>query len=812
MANVNNDPLGFIYQGVDANQYPEAEGKSVSYNGSWIAVSYINMMIDNDDTDTMKIKTLISYLHNNACELGDINGWNLKESCVYFIDVITMDLYKKLGYGSLETLSLSDIIDLYYRSGCVAEKMLFEAIALGDKPGELLNYLSITKEEFYKPKTTLFTDEGGTKLPGPDSTLPKITFTDDIDVDFEVYKTALTRTNMWVSDKTPNNQFSGQGVSTYSLTNLWFKNDTNTIDNKYIKNPELINKFGAIDAAIKENKNSPINEPPYSSEYVYNDEKNKPRNNNGVISNFISNGGLTKNEFFITSNREFIYLKQETQNILAPSTFNAPVYSKIATEWVIKNYYASEFVQGQYEEYINYSEYESKFTIGHPKGTNTTLYNTVTISSFDWKKAESTTRKPYKYPNEPTGTTIDDHYIISYGGIGKTKKHAFYKIIKTDEANPGDTLKITHHSFISEYGYGKDTNQAETDILHDFTVRNSTIGQSSGDDIFMPPRSNAGSAISGWALPLPTITITSKFGLRNGREHKGVDLGASVGTNVYSSYDGIIVAAGLLDPAGYGNLVVIQHPGVNLTTIYGHLSGFNFTENGKQINKTVKAGELIGKSGGQAGASGAGSSGGPHLHYEIRKGLANDYSSYFGLTSVDPEPYITGDQSITEGTALTTTEKANKGASIAKRLMGDLGLTNFQAAGIVGNLIAESGLIPDRIQGGGVKTGLLKIDSTTGYGYAQWTYKTRQQALADYANTLGVNYQVQNMTDEINYGFLVKEISGNGFSDALNSLKNAIDIRRATEVVLKKYEQPADQSDAALTKRTSFAKQVLAAM
>ena len=101
-------------------------------------------------------------------------------------------------------------------------------------------------------------------------------------------------------------------------------------------------------------------------------------------------------------------------------------------------------------------------------------------------------------------------------------------------------------------------------------------------------------------------------------------------------------------------------------------------------------------------------------------------------------------------------DKFVKGAEIAKRLMVDLGITNFQAAGIVGNFIAESSLIPDRIQGGGIQRGLLRIDGATGYGYAQWTASNRQQNLANYAQSLGVDYTATPLTDEVNYGFAVK--------------------------------------------------------
>lgn len=154
-------------------------------------------------------------------------------------------------------------------------------------------------------------------------------------------------------------------------------------------------------------------------------------------------------------------------------------------------------------------------------------------------------------------------------------------------------------------------------------------------------------------------------------------------------------------------------------------------------------------------------------------------------------------------------DKFVKGAEIAKRLMVDLGITNFQAAGIVGNFIAESSLIPDRIQGGGIQRGLLKLDGTTGYGYAQWTYITLQQELAVYAQSQGVDYTTTPLTDEINYGFFIQQIKESKRATLLSDLKSSTNIRIATELILKKYERPADQSNTALDERTENARKVL---
>jgi hypothetical protein len=148
----------------------------------------------------------------------------------------------------------------------------------------------------------------------------------------------------------------------------------------------------------------------------------------------------------------------------------------------------------------------------------------------------------------------------------------------------------------------------------------------------------------------------------------------------------------------------------------------------------------------------------------------------------------------------------NKGVEIAKKLMNDLNLKDFQASAIVGNLIKESGLYPDRIQGPGVIRGRLSLNGFTGYGYAQWTSKDRQTNLADTAKLYGINYLTQNLTDDVNYAFLVKELKK---SSSTKLLKNSSNIKQATNIVLTKYEKPADQGERELNERTGYAQQVL---
>ena len=106
--------------------------------------------------------------------------------------------------------------------------------------------------------------------------------------------------------------------------------------------------------------------------------------------------------------------------------------------------------------------------------------------------------------------------------------------------------------------------------------------------------------------------VTSNYGFRHRRMHRGVDLGYPEGTPVSAAWDGIVrISKGTANTGGYGNLVVIRHDN-GLETYYGHLS--RRLVNPGQI---VKAGDIIGLGGN------TGRSYGPHLHFEVRY-LGND--------------------------------------------------------------------------------------------------------------------------------------------------------------------------------------------
>ena len=99
--------------------------------------------------------------------------------------------------------------------------------------------------------------------------------------------------------------------------------------------------------------------------------------------------------------------------------------------------------------------------------------------------------------------------------------------------------------------------------------------------------------------------VSSRYGSRWGKTHKGLDIAASTGTSIKAAASGTVTTAGW-NSGGYGYLIVISH-GNGVQTYYGHCSSILVKE-----GQTVSQGDVIGKVGS------TGRSTGSHLHFEIR--------------------------------------------------------------------------------------------------------------------------------------------------------------------------------------------------
>ena len=116
---------------------------------------------------------------------------------------------------------------------------------------------------------------------------------------------------------------------------------------------------------------------------------------------------------------------------------------------------------------------------------------------------------------------------------------------------------------------------------------------------------NVAATFASYRWPAKGI-ITSGFGWRWGRLHKGVDIAGPVGTPIFAAAPGKVISAGW-NSGGYGNLVKIRHYDGS-TTVYAHNSSI-----------VVRRGQSVGQGQMIARMGSTGYSTGPHLHFEIHK-------------------------------------------------------------------------------------------------------------------------------------------------------------------------------------------------
>lgn len=108
-----------------------------------------------------------------------------------------------------------------------------------------------------------------------------------------------------------------------------------------------------------------------------------------------------------------------------------------------------------------------------------------------------------------------------------------------------------------------------------------------------------------WPVPA-TKRISSRYGMRHGKHHDGIDIPAPRGTHIVSTADGAVIYAGQRI-SGYGKMVIIKHTD-ELYSVYAHASTI-LVKKGERVRR----GQVIAKVGN------TGRSSGPHLHFEIRR-------------------------------------------------------------------------------------------------------------------------------------------------------------------------------------------------
>lgn len=142
------------------------------------------------------------------------------------------------------------------------------------------------------------------------------------------------------------------------------------------------------------------------------------------------------------------------------------------------------------------------------------------------------------------------------------------------------------------------------------------------------------------------------------------------------------------------------------------------------------------------------------------------------------------------------------------------GMSPAGVAGLMGNLYAESGLNPQNLQNtyekrlgftdaeytAAVDSGKYSnfVRDSAGYGLAQWTYWSRKEAMLNYARETGAS--IGDLIMQLD--FMYQELKG--YVAVFQVLRTARTVKEASDIVLTRYERPADMSSSVKAKRASY--------
>lgn len=157
-------------------------------------------------------------------------------------------------------------------------------------------------------------------------------------------------------------------------------------------------------------------------------------------------------------------------------------------------------------------------------------------------------------------------------------------------------------------------------------------------------------ALSNFCMPTTSHIVTSDYGIRRGKLHKGVDIKVYTGDTIRAAFSGKVRIV-RYDEKGFGNYIVIRHHN-GLETIYGHMQKSLVGQDDE-----VRAGTPIGLGGSTGRTADA------HLHFETRFcGIAIDPTHLFDFRNQD----VTGNTYVFHNEKKSNTALAQARKSKAK--------------------------------------------------------------------------------------------------------------------------------------------------
>lgn len=281
----------------------------------------------------------------------------------------------------------------------------------------------------------------------------------------------------------------------------------------------------------------------------------------------------------------------------------------------------SEYLQGvvyanmddnSSEEYLNFVAMSAKNYLYYVNGASTTTaVQSFTIKSCKTEQLYCNTSKGCHY--------VDDTDTLMNGSDGSYYKEpirdtgTIEKIKKAINETKNDFL-VSDNSIVKTKYNGEN----KSDIIS--KLNNKTYKEVMVE-IYGGEVKKLELSVTGYPLDLNYTEVTSGYGWRQHpkkedecRHHNGTDIAASLGSNIYSIADGVVIDVKYNPDVinGLGHYIIIGHGnvtnnGYEYYSLYAHMN----TPPIVSVGSKVSAGQLIG----YVGSTGA--STGPHLHIEI---------------------------------------------------------------------------------------------------------------------------------------------------------------------------------------------------
>jgi murein DD-endopeptidase MepM/ murein hydrolase activator NlpD len=212
----------------------------------------------------------------------------------------------------------------------------------------------------------------------------------------------------------------------------------------------------------------------------------------------------------------------------------------------------------------------------------------------------------------------------SYKIITKTRLvHLIDSVFDLKRPKTSDIELLNYYSSILK------NSNSDTVRISDFSLKDLSFYSQKDEQLLFPPAKTnempssldliaENSFLGYYSNPINGV-VTSNYGLRDGKLHKGIDIDLNRGDKVKAAFSGKVRFA--KKQGGYGNVVILMHLN-GLETVYAHLSRIKVKE-----GDIVHSGQTIGLGGN------TGHSRGTHLHFEVRyKGHALNPGSIISFT------------------------------------------------------------------------------------------------------------------------------------------------------------------------------------